>query len=59
MQPGYTLSILTISCGKGDPQKDTITLVLLDEVGRVREQVKVDNLVDHDCHDEFTDLLKK
>ncbi|KAF8447735.1 SH2 domain-containing protein [Boletus edulis BED1] len=58
-QPGYTPSVLAISWGKGDPQKDAITLVLLDEMGRLREQVKLDNLVDRDYHDEFTDLLKR
>ena len=51
--------MLAISWGKGDPQKDAITIVLLDEMGRLREQVKVDNLVDRDYHDEFIDLLKR
>ncbi|KAF8844471.1 transcription elongation factor SPT6 [Paxillus ammoniavirescens] len=58
-QPGYTSSVLSISWGKGDPQKDAITLVLLDEMGRLREHVKLDNLVDQDYRDEFTDLLKR
>ncbi|KAF9246316.1 SH2 domain-containing protein [Melanogaster broomeanus] len=58
-QPGYTSSVLAVSWGKGDPQKDAITLVLLDEMGRLREHVKLDNLVDQDYRDEFTDLLKR
>ncbi|KIJ69294.1 hypothetical protein HYDPIDRAFT_172723 [Hydnomerulius pinastri MD-312] len=58
-QPGYTSSVLAVSWGKGDPQKDAITLVLLDEMGRLREHIKVDNLVDQDYRDEFTDLLKR
>ena len=28
-------------------------------MGRLREQVRLDNLVDRDYHDEFTDLLKR
>ncbi|KAL4067952.1 SH2 domain-containing protein, partial [Scleroderma citrinum] len=57
--PGYTPSILAVSWGKGDPQKDAITMVVLDEMGRLREQIKIDNLVDKDYRDEFTDLLKR
>jgi len=34
-------------------------MVILDEMGRFREQIKIDNLVDRDCRDEFTDLLKR
>ncbi|KAH7913720.1 SH2 domain-containing protein [Hygrophoropsis aurantiaca] len=59
MQPGDTASVLAISWGKGDPQKDAITMVFLDEAGRFREHIKVDNLVDSDYKDEFVDLLKR
>jgi len=59
MKPGDTASVLAVSWGKGDPQKDAITLVFLDEAGRLREHVKIDNLVDRDYQDEFTDLLKR
>lgn len=58
-QLGYTPSVLAISWGKGDPQKDAITMAMLDDMGRLREQVKVDNLFDQDYRDEFTDLLKR
>ncbi|KAI6150440.1 transcription elongation factor Spt6 [Pisolithus tinctorius] len=58
-QPGYSPSVLAISWGKGDPQKDAITIVMLDDMGRLREHVKIDNLVDQDYKDEFTDLLKR
>ncbi|KAI6132188.1 SH2 domain-containing protein [Pisolithus croceorrhizus] len=58
-QPGYSPSVLAISWGKGDPQKDAITMVILDDMGRLREHVKIDNLVDQDYRDEFTDLLKR
>jgi transcription elongation factor SPT6 len=59
MKPGDTASVLAVSWGKGDPQKDAITLVFLDEAGRLREHIKIDNLVDRDYQDEFTDLLKR
>lgn len=58
-QPGYSPSVLAISWGKGDPQKDAITMVMLDDMGRLREHVKIDNLVDQDYKDEFIDLLKR
>lgn len=59
MKLGDTASVLAVSWGKGDPQKDAITLVFLDEAGRLREHIKVDNLVDQEYRDEFTDLLKR
>lgn len=59
MKPGDVPSILAMSWGKGDPQKDAIALVFVDEAGRLREQTKIDNLVDPELRDEFTDLLKR
>ena len=59
LKPGDTASVLAVSWGKGDPQKDAITLVYLDEAGRLREHIKVDNLVDQDNRDDFTGLLKR
>lgn len=59
MKPGDVPSVLAISWGKGDPQKDAIALVFVDEAGRLREQTKIDNLVDTELRDEFTDLLKR
>ena len=53
-----TLSPYSLSLAERETLK-RMPSILLDEVGRVHEQVKVDNLVNHDCHDEFTDLLKK
>jgi transcription elongation factor SPT6 len=52
-------SVLAISWGKGDPHKDPITLVFVDEAGRMREHTKIDNLHDADNIDEFKDLLKR
>jgi transcription elongation factor SPT6 len=51
--------VLAISWGKGDPHKDPITLVFVDEAGRMREHTKIDNLHDADNIDEFKDLLKR
>jgi len=59
MTPGDTASVLAISWGKGDPHKDAITLVFMDEKGRMREHTKIDNLVDTETRDEFIDLLKR
>jgi transcription elongation factor SPT6 len=59
MQPGDVASVLAVSWGKGDPQKDAITLVFVDEASRLREHTKIDNLVDQEMRDEFIDLLKR
>jgi hypothetical protein len=54
----FASSVLAISWGKGDPHNDPITLVFIDEAGRMREHTKIDNLYDADDIDEFKDLLK-
>lgn len=59
MVPGETASVLAVSWGKGDPHKDAITLVCVDEAGRLREHTKIDNLYDTEMVDEFVDLLKR
>lgn len=59
MKAGDIASVLAISWGKGDPHKDAITLVFVDEAGRLREHTKVDNLVDQEMRDEFADLLSR
>jgi len=51
-------SVLAISWGKGNPHKDAITLVSVDEVGRLRDHTKIDNLYDQDNLDEFIDFLQ-
>jgi len=58
-QPGDTPAILAVSWGKGDPQKDHITLVFLDEAGRLREHTRIDNLNDLEHQDEFRDLVRR
>ena len=58
-QPGDTPSVLAISWGKGDPQKDAITMVFLDEAGRFREHMKIDNLVDEATKDQFKDIVQR
>lgn len=52
-------SVLALSWGKGDPLKDPVHLVFLDEAGRMREYTKIDNLQDSEMVEEFTDILKK
>jgi transcription elongation factor SPT6 len=48
-----------VSWGKGDPQKDHITLVFLDEAGRLREHTRIDNLNDLEFQDEFRDFVRR
>lgn len=54
-----TPSVLAVSCGKGDNQKDPTHLVFLDEAGRMREYSKIDKVEDTEFVEEFTDILKK
>ncbi|KZT09507.1 transcription elongation factor SPT6 [Laetiporus sulphureus 93-53] len=59
MQVGEIPSVLAMSWGKGDPHKDVITIVFMDEAGRLREHTRLDNLVDSEYKDEFLDILKR
>lgn len=59
MQPGETPSVLAMSWGKGEPRKDTISVVFMDEAGRLREHTRLDNLVDQENKDEFVDMVKR
>ncbi|KAF8625819.1 hypothetical protein AX15_005199 [Amanita polypyramis BW_CC] len=54
-----TPSVLAMSWGKGDPLKDAVHLVFLDEAGRMRECSRIDNLHDSKMVEDFTDILKK
>ncbi|KAK1236011.1 Transcription elongation factor spt6 [Marasmius sp. AFHP31] len=56
---GDTPSVLAVSWGKGDPQKDAITAVFMDDEGRMREHIKIDNLVDTETRDEFVDIIRR
>lgn len=59
MAIGDVASVVAMSWGKGDPQRDAISIVFIDEAGRMREHTKIDNLVDTEMRDEFIDLLKR
>ena len=48
-----------MSWGQGDPHKDPIFMVFLDEAGRLREHTRIDNLADPENRDEFEDLLRR
>ncbi|EJD52929.1 hypothetical protein AURDEDRAFT_110772 [Auricularia subglabra TFB-10046 SS5] len=52
-------SILAMSWGKGDPQKDPITMVFLDQNGRLREYTTIDNLFDPEPRRELLELIKR
>ena len=53
MQPGESPSVVAMSWGQGNPQKDVVTVVYMDEAGRLREHTKLDNLHDQENKDEF------
>jgi transcription elongation factor SPT6 len=59
LQPGDTPSVLAMSWGNGDAQRDDITLVFLDHEGRLRDQTRIDNLITQTSRDEFYDLLQR
>ncbi|KDQ60952.1 hypothetical protein JAAARDRAFT_55682 [Jaapia argillacea MUCL 33604] len=59
MRFGDTPCVMAVSWGKGDPQRDAIAIVVLDEAGRLREHTKVDNLYDDESRDEFRDILRR
>jgi transcription elongation factor SPT6 len=59
MQNGETPSVLAMSWGRGDYQKDDITIVYLDYEGRMREHTRIDNLTDPDNQDELADLISR
>lgn len=59
LQIGEVPSVLAVSWGMGDPKRDDIQLVVLDEAGRCREYSQIDNLQDTKNKDEFKDLIKR
>jgi transcription elongation factor SPT6 len=59
MQDGETPSVLAMSWGRGDYQKDDITIVYLDLEGRMREHTRIDNLTDQDNQEELADLIAR
>ena len=59
MQPGESPSVVAMSWGQGNPQKDVVTVVYMDEAGRLREHTKLDNLHDSENKDEFHDPLRR
>ncbi|KAI0748143.1 transcription elongation factor SPT6 [Daedaleopsis nitida] len=59
MKQGDTPSVLAMSWGKGDPHKDSIAIIFLDEAGRLREHTKLDNLFNPENQDDFIDIIKR
>ncbi|KAI0374913.1 transcription elongation factor Spt6 [Pilatotrama ljubarskyi] len=59
MKKGDTPSVMAVSWGKGDPHKDSIAIIFMDEAGRLREHTKLDNLVNTENQDEFLDMIKR
>ena len=52
-------SVLAVSWGKGDPKTDQVHAVFLDEAGRQRDAIAVDNLTEDVCKDELVELVKR
>ncbi|KAG8724018.1 Transcription elongation factor spt6 [Ceratobasidium sp. 395] len=52
-------SVIAMSWGQGEPNRDPIHMVFLDEEGRFREHLGLDNISDSDNRQEFLDLLKR
>jgi transcription elongation factor SPT6 len=59
MQLGDTPRVLAMSWGNGDPQRDNIHIVMVDEFGRLRDSTTLDNLTDDQHKDEFVDILDR
>jgi transcription elongation factor SPT6 len=58
-EKGEVPAVLALSWGKGDPQRDPIIAVFMDEAGRLREHARFDNLMDPGYRSEFTELLSR
>ena len=50
---------MAISWGEGDPKRDVISVVFLDQEGRLREHAKFDNLKEKDMENEFIGIVKR
>lgn len=57
MKPGESPSVVAVSWGKGDYQKDDITLVYLDHEGRMLEHTRINNITDPENREELIELL--
>jgi transcription elongation factor SPT6 len=51
--------VLAISWGKGVMHRDDITMVFLDEAGRLREHTKIPSFEAQESVDEFKDLMER
>jgi transcription elongation factor SPT6 len=51
--------VMAISWGDGDPKKDAICVVCIDETGDLREHAKFDNLKDKEPENEFLGMVKR
>ncbi|KAI8458497.1 SH2 domain-containing protein [Phakopsora pachyrhizi] len=56
---GEVPSVVAISNGSGDPKRDSVFVVYLDQVGRFRDHMKLDNLRDPEPRQDLALLLRK
>ena len=54
-----TPKVIALSWGDGDPKRDAISVVYLDEEGRLLEHTKFDNLKEKDLENEFIGMVKR
>jgi hypothetical protein len=59
MQKGETPSVLSMSWGTGDFHKDEITVVFLDQEGRLRDNTTIGNLTDPEPVEELLELIQR
>jgi transcription elongation factor SPT6 len=59
MRKGETPSVLAMSWGSGDIHKDDITVVFLDQEGRMRDHTRIANLTDHEPQEELLELIQR
>ena len=50
---------MAMSWGKGDPNKDGVFIIYMDEAGRLREHTKLDDLFGQENKDEFLDMVNR
>lgn len=56
---GEIPSVVAISNGAGDPRRDSTFVIFLDEAGRFRDHMKLDNLRDQTPRQDLSDFLQK
>ncbi|KAH9808979.1 SH2 domain-containing protein [Melampsora americana] len=59
LDDGEVPSVVAISNGAGDPRRDSTFVIYLDDAGRFRDHMKLDNLRDPTPRQDLSDFLQK